>query len=236
MRAVWLFASPPFRGPATSRDLRHRRAVDQCGGFMTPFQIPLSRRRVDRHLSVMSVNPLSECPPLVPVVLSDEVAAKRAIEELFIRSRVRLGRYLLQMVRDRELAADLLQDTFHDALRFHRDFFSARNQEAWLFGVARHRALAALRRRGRFDRTLRRMMSLTAAQAEDDDVVAVYDLLERNLSAEDRALVVLRYLHGFETGLLAEIVGMTPDAVRQRLSRACARLRADTTSSLREGR
>lgn len=52
------------------------------------------------------------------------------------------------------------------------------------------------------------------------------DMLARTLSPEDRALVLLRYLHGFDAVELGEMTGSTPEAVRQRLSRACARLRA----------
>ena len=43
---------------------------------------------------------------------------------------------------------------------------------------------------------------------------------QRHLSAEDRTLVVLRYLHGFSAEELAPMSGRSPEAVRQRLSRA----------------
>ncbi|MDP9222490.1 MAG: sigma-70 region 4 domain-containing protein, partial [Actinomycetota bacterium] len=52
------------------------------------------------------------------------------------------------------------------------------------------------------------------------EIVAVRDLLERHLDADERALLLLRYLHGFDANELAEIVGSTPQAVRQRLSRS----------------
>jgi RNA polymerase sigma factor (sigma-70 family) len=57
-------------------------------------------------------------------------------------------------------------------------------------------------------------------------MVAAFDVLERTLNAEDRALVLLRYLHDLDAAELAEISGLSPEAVRQRLSRARSRLAA----------
>jgi RNA polymerase sigma factor (sigma-70 family) len=62
------------------------------------------------------------------------------------------------------------------------------------------------------------------ATGYDEEIVAVRDLLARHLSPEDRALVLLRYLHDFDSRELAEMTGLTSEAIRQRLSRARARL------------
>jgi RNA polymerase sigma-70 factor (ECF subfamily) len=150
----------------------------------------------------------------------------RAVEALFRECQHRVGRYLVQLVGDRELAEDLLQDTFHDALRSSGQLPGVRNPEAWIFGIARHRALRALRRRRRFFGALRRLDASPAQASGDEELVAVRDLLARTLSAEDSALVLLRYLHGFDAVELATMTGSTPEAVRQRLSRARARLHA----------
>ena len=156
--------------------------------------------------------------------LAEDEALRQMVEELFVRCELRVGRYLAQMVRDRALAEDLLQDSFHDALRSRADLPSVRNHEAWLYGIARNRALAALRRRRRFAGALGRLASLHRDAREEEELVAVRDLLERHLSPEDQALVLLRYLHDFDANELAEMTGLTPEAVRQRLSRARRRL------------
>jgi RNA polymerase sigma-70 factor (ECF subfamily) len=125
------------------------------------------------------------------------------------------------MVRDRSLAEDLLQDTFHDAFQARSQLLTAPSPEAWLFGIARNRALSALRRRRRFAVALGRLHQRGERQAQDaQEIVALRDLLERHLNADERALLLLRYLHGFDANELAEIVGSTPQAVRQRLSRS----------------
>ncbi len=148
-----------------------------------------------------------------------------SVEELFRAHAPELGRYLVAMVRDRSLAEDLLQDTFHDALRARGRLPHIANERAWLYGIARHRALRALRRGRRLQRALVRLAgSGDAAHADDEALVALLDLLERELSPELRALVLLRYVHGFQAAELAEMTGLSPEALRQRLARARARL------------
>lgn len=165
--------------------------------------------------------------------VEDRPTAATSVEELFRAHGPELGRYLVAMVRDRSLAEDLLQDTFHDALRAEAQLPLVENPRAWLYGIARHRALHALRGGRRFHRALQR---LTARERPEDDerVAALLDLLQRELPPELRALVLLRYLHGFRSAELAEMTGLSPEAVRQRLSRASARLLA--ASSEEEGR
>jgi RNA polymerase sigma-70 factor (ECF subfamily) len=161
-------------------------------------------------------------------------AQAAALEELFLRCEHRLGKYLVQMVRDRALAEDLLQDTFQDAFRARRQFPNLRNAEAWLFAIANRRALRALRRQRRFESAFRRLTKqyqAPIAPPGGDDQSEVRELLERHLTPEDRALVLLHYLHGFSAVELAEMTDRTPAAVRQRLARARARLLDAATGS-----
>jgi RNA polymerase sigma-70 factor (ECF subfamily) len=151
--------------------------------------------------------------------------SEATVIELFSRCEPRIGKYLIQMVGDRSLAEDLLQDTFLAALRGRKEVMAADSAEAWLFGIARNKALVALRkgrRRSRAHDLLNRRVRPATENAEE--IVAARDLLERYLSPEDRALVLLRYLHGFDAAELAAMTGRSADAVRQRLSRARATL------------
>jgi len=151
--------------------------------------------------------------------------APPGVEALFRAHAPELGRYLVAMVRDRSLAEDLLQDTFHDALRAHEQLPRIANERAWLYGIARHRALRALRRGRRLQRAVVRLAgSREVAQEADETPISLLDLLERELSPQLRALVLLRYVHGFQAAELAEMTGLSPEAVRQRLARGCKRL------------
>jgi RNA polymerase sigma-70 factor (ECF subfamily) len=150
---------------------------------------------------------------------------REAVERLFSSCEARLGRFLAQMVGSRALAEDLLQDSFYEAFRCRDQLPTIENPEAWLFGIARNRALAALRRRRRLRGALERFAQRPEPAERDDlELLAIRDLLQRHLVPEDRALLILRYLHGFEATELAAMTGRTPEAVRQRLARARGRL------------
>jgi RNA polymerase sigma-70 factor (ECF subfamily) len=152
------------------------------------------------------------------------VRTQPAVEVLFRAHAQELGRYLVAMVRDRSLAEDLLQDTFCDALRAREQLRSIENERAWLYGIARHRALRALRRSRRLQRALVRLAgSRDESQEGDEAAVELLDLLDRELAPDVRALVLLRYVHDFQAAELAEMTGLSPEAVRQRL--ACGRAR-----------
>jgi RNA polymerase sigma-70 factor (ECF subfamily) len=138
------------------------------------------------------------------------------------------------MVRDRGLAEELLQDTFHDAFRARAELVLAPDGEAWLFAVARNRALSALRRRRRYKAVVARLPLPRATSDQDsEEVLALRDLLERHLDPDERALLLLRYLHGFGAAELALIVGISPEAVRQRLSRSRRRVIAASEAHAR---
>lgn len=154
-------------------------------------------------------------------------AVNVTIEAAFLRCERRLGSFLAQMVGDRALAEDLLQDTFYDACRTARTMAAGEieNADAWLFGIARNRALNALRRRRRFTAAFDRLRQRPCESVtEDSELVALRDLVERNLNPDDRALLILRYVHEFNASELASMTGQTSDAIRQRLSRARARI------------
>jgi RNA polymerase sigma-70 factor (ECF subfamily) len=149
------------------------------------------------------------------------------LEELFARHHVALGRFIVQLIRSRHLADDLLQETFLAAWRSRADLDHVRDPRAWLYGIARNRVLMYLRgwRRGiaAYER-LRERSESSAAAAES--ALAVRDALERTLSPEERAVIVLFHLHGFQADEIAELSGRTHAAVRKQLERARRKLAA----------
>ena len=152
--------------------------------------------------------------------------ADAAFDALVEQLSGRLALFLAQLVRDRDLAQDLLQDTLLAAYTSRQQLDGVSNKEAWLFGIARNRALSANRRRRRGRRALDRLLlGRREAGSDPAEAAATRDLLERYLDPNDRALLMLRYLHGFDSQELGEVFRMTPEAIRQRLSRLRRRLR-----------
>jgi RNA polymerase sigma-70 factor, ECF subfamily len=147
------------------------------------------------------------------------------LEELFAQHERGLGRFIAQLVHNRQLADDLLQETFLSAWRSRADLDHIENQRAWLYAVARHRVLMYLRGWRRaiaaYERFLDRQ---TAPPADEAEAYAVRDLMARTLSAEEQSVIVLFHLHGFSTHEIGEIVGRSDSAVRKQLERSRRKL------------
>ena len=149
------------------------------------------------------------------------------IEALFAANERRLGQFLLAMVRDRALAEDLLQETFLDAYNARDRLDDVAQPDAWLFGIARNRALRALRGRRRLHRAVERLWQRRREETAEQAQIEVMDVLDRVLSTDDRSLVLLRYVHDLDAPTLAELTGRSQAAIRKRLERACAALRKE---------
>jgi len=151
------------------------------------------------------------------------------VETQFRALQPSLRRFLYAMVRDQALADDLLQDTFLEACRTPDRLMAAGDPAAWLFQVARRRALNAHRSAGRFRGAVERFAGRREQQEQTDDyrepadAAAALTLLD-GLDGPERALVLLRYVHGFEAQELAEITERSPAAVRKQLERLRGRL------------
>ena len=99
--------------------------------------------------------PASPDAPLEPAVAEGRAAARPAdpeaartfVEGLFARHRGEIYAYLVRMLRDPELAADLTQDAFIRAYRAYADLDDLAKARAWLYQIAHRVALDEIRRR-----------------------------------------------------------------------------------------
>ena len=99
----------------------------------------------------------------------------------------------------------------------------------WLVSIAANEARLRIRRRRR-----RTIVELGMADAAAPDVdpagrVADLDLINAlaGLDPDDRALLALRYVAGFDSTELARATGRSPSGTRARLARLLARLRTE---------
>ena len=160
-----------------------------------------------------------------PEISSDEMLIRRiaegdqlAMRTLFGRHRVALYRWLLRLVGDEALAADLLSDVFLDVWRQARSSVST-----WLLAIARHKALSARRRRT--DAELDEKVASKVADPADDPEVVLQkktraELLRHalaRLSPEHGEVIDLVYFHGKSVKEVAEIVGIAEATVKTRM-------------------
>jgi RNA polymerase sigma-70 factor (ECF subfamily) len=138
--------------------------------------------------------------------------------------------YALRRVDRAEDAADVAADTFLVAWRRLDDVPEGHEARLWLYGVAR-RTLANQRRgegrRGALGERLRR--DLATSVPDHAHAVSERETLRaalHRLADRDREVLELAAWEELEPREIAEVLGISAIAVRSRLSRSRARLRA----------
>jgi RNA polymerase sigma-70 factor (ECF subfamily) len=160
---------------------------------------------------------------------------RRALDELLTRHQRRVYRFGLKMCRDPEDAKDILQETLLAAARTVKDFRGASSVSTWMYTIARSFCIKK-RRRSKFapaeETSLdQREPGAEARQVADpgrtpDESLAgrqIEQALETAIGRLDpmyREVLVLRDVEGLTAPEVAEIMGLSVEAVKSRLHRA----------------
>jgi RNA polymerase sigma factor (sigma-70 family) len=153
--------------------------------------------------------------------------------------------FVARMVRDRDLAGEIVQSTFAKAWDELREGHTLRNPKAWLYFVARNQALDELRRRSRLaDEPLiyaqadPSRLADPQAVAEDNELVELVWSSAAALNPDEYSLLDLHVRRGFGAAELADELHLDRGAVYTRLSRLRRSLEDSVASTLlvRRGR
>jgi RNA polymerase sigma-70 factor, ECF subfamily len=160
----------------------------------------------------------------------DHDEAGAFVETLFAKHQGEIYAYLLRMMRDPEVAADMTQDAFIKAYKNYETLEKPENARAWLYQIAHRVALDEIRRR-----KIVRFLPWTG-ESRGAAPSAEHLAMEGRLSGDmqralqkiperQRAALLLAELHDL-TGLeLAAALGVSHVAARALLTRARESLR-----------
>jgi RNA polymerase sigma-70 factor, ECF subfamily len=152
---------------------------------------------------------------------------RAAFAVLVERYQQPLGSYLWRLTRDRELAADLTQETFLRAYRSLAGTPTPMLVRPWLYRIATNLAHDEFRRRTRFSRLVGRALGRQASSTESvaiEERELVQLALER-LSRTDRTVLLLCAVEQLSYREVGVIVGSSSEAVRKQFTRAKERFR-----------
>ncbi len=165
---------------------------------------------------------------LASAVAGDEFAFRRIV----IEHHEDMRRVCAYIAGDLTLAEEATQAAWVIAWKRLRDVREPSHLRPWLIRVAANEAKQLLRKR----RTRQRFELATDASLEPggrDPATGISGLDLRTamsrLDPDDRALLALRYVAGFDSNELAAATGISPSGTRSRLERLLARLREDLT-------
>jgi RNA polymerase sigma-70 factor (ECF subfamily) len=140
-----------------------------------------------------------------------------------------LWAYLARVTGDRQLADDLLQETFYHFLRAAAPHDSAAHLRNSLYRIATNLARDARRRhliRAPFSEPSSHIEHASNDQRGDAESSADFTDAMSRLKPRERAMLWLAYAEGASHREIAEVLGLTPGSLKPMLFRARRRLAA----------
>lgn len=126
--------------------------------------------------------------------------------------------YLTKLSADRDVASDLMQETFIKGMRAGSSIRDAGAVRAWLYRTATNLARNHRRRRALLRFVPFSGEERSAQGAFDADADQVRQAL-RSVSADGAATLLLFYVHGFSREELAAMFDISEETVKSRLAR-----------------
>ncbi len=156
------------------------------------------------------------------------------VEAVYRRDSRRILATLIRLLGDFDLAEEALHDAFFVAVeRWQRDGIPD-NPRAWLVSTGRFKAIDALRRRARFDRSQADLIMLIEGQGQnpseeellaDDRLRLIFTCCHPALAADAQVPLTLREVCDLTTEQIARAFLQSPATIAQRIVRAKAKIR-----------
>ena len=146
-----------------------------------------------------------------------------AWEDIVLQYQAPLSRYLYYMVRDKELARDLTQDTFLEAYQAIPNTKGELKLKSWLYRIATNNAIEVLRRRKLISwlpwttetPVPKEIKNIEGDFAQRELIRSILDRLPEKY----RAILLLHDYQGFKCPEIGVILNISLDAAKKRLAR-----------------
>lgn len=148
---------------------------------------------------------------------------KENLSALWDEITPKLYGYLINILHDKNLAEDILQNTWLKAIEALSQFKNrtGANFSSWLFAIARNECKQHWRKAGReisFDAEVHDKKEF---DSKDEDKIFVDQILKK-FSENDKELIRLHYIADLPLGEIAKILNINPITARVRMHRALA--------------
>ena len=164
---------------------------------------------------------------------------------LFARHEGRLYNFFLRRLEDKSLSADLYQKTWFNVHRSRQRYDPQRPFRVWLFSVAynvlkdefkRRAASREIQADAALETTGRSIMSPVEHRLEQSETRAVLARAMKALPDGQREILLLSKYEGLGYPEIAEIMGLSVGAVKQKAHRAFLTLKSKLAGYMKEAR
>lgn len=206
-------------------DVREAKRRRDDRSFLTERHLPSAE-----HLTGMEAMTRLADGDLAGVIASAVAGDDIAFGHIVAAYEAEMHRICVAVSRDQALAADAVQAAWAIAWRKLGSVREPGRLRPWLVAIAVNEAKQLMRKRQRRSRV--EALSATPASAGAVDPATGIDSLDLDaalmrLDPDDRALLAMRYVAGFDAAELSIAIGLSPSGTRSRLERLLARLRED---------
>ena len=188
-----------------------------------------------RHTNLSDLNPNQvEGPTSMHKEAAEDV--RQTVEEIYRTESRRVFATLIRLLGDFDVAEDALHDAFAAAVEQWSKDGLPDNPRAWLVSTGRFKAIDAMRRRSRFDKSLAALaeqldtdndvaLGVDDEPLEDDRLRLIFTCCHPALSPDARIALTLREVCGLTTEEIARAFLTAPSTLAQRIVRAKAKIR-----------
>jgi len=167
-------------------------------------------------------------------VLMQRMAAgdRDAFAELYRQLERPLFGYLMKLVRERDMAEDVLSETMLEVWRQAGRFEGRSSVSTWVFSIAHHRAVSRFRKRREsaldegYAATIADDAPMPDQRVQAMGMSRLLTRLMEQLSFEHREVIHLAYYQEFSVQEIADALGLPPNTVKTRMFYARQRLKA----------
>jgi RNA polymerase sigma-70 factor, ECF subfamily len=157
-------------------------------------------------------------------------------EELYQKYHHDVFQFLFYMVRNKEHAEDLVQEVYIRVLKSYDHFEGRSSEKTWLFSIARNVAIDFFRKQKGWKQRILEKFDWASHQTKDEDPIPeeitvqkeeikwVYNCL-KSCTVDQRAVIILRYLHDLTITETAMALGWTESKVKTTQHRSLKVLR-----------
>lgn len=157
---------------------------------------------------------------------------KDAFTELYQRLQRPLFGFLVKLVREREMAEELVNETLLDVWRQAGRFEGKSSVSTWVYSIAHHKAVSRLRRirEHALDEEAAEKIAdgapLPDMRVAEDDMARLLKVTMSKLSFDHREVIQLAYYQEFSVQEIAEVLDLPENTVKTRMFYARQRLKA----------
>ena len=157
-------------------------------------------------------------------------------DSLYQKYHQDLYRFLFYMVKNKEVAEDLVQEVYIRVLKAYDRFEGNSSEKTWLFSIAKNVAVDYFRKQKGWKRWVLEKMDLSTAQVKDhlplpdeiaqqqEEIGLIYKCLDQ-CTIDQKMVILLRYIHELSISETAEALSWTESKVKTTQHRAIKALR-----------